>query len=111
MKLNQLELQSLAMAELDTYKLEDLDINSDLALKCIEEEIQEELDDLASDETKKARHKHFKIPGISESHYSEQKVQLTDDRFVIHGIRHINGDRNLPFINVKANFEISDKKS
>ena len=110
MKLNDIELQSFVMAELNTYDLNGLGINSEIAKKEIKDELLEELEDLNSDDTKQARLDYFKVKDATKEDYSEKRVNIKDGKEVIYGIRNMGGNTDIPFIQLRANFELSSKE-
>jgi hypothetical protein len=107
LKIEQQKLWSFAMAEMNTYILNDLDINKELALKELEKEILSEFEDLNSQQTKKARLEYFKIKGVKEDDYNERVLDLDEHRSIIYGIRHKGANKNVPFIRIRANFNIT----
>ncbi len=110
MKLNENELQSFVMAELNTYDLNDLSLNTELALKEIRDELLEELEDLNSDDTKQARLDYFKVQGAKKDDYREKLIEVEKDKAVIYGIRNMGGNPEIPFIQIRPNFSISSKE-
>mgnify|MGYP003684670097 CR=1 FL=1 len=110
MKLNQLEEQSFALAELNTYDLTGLGINKETALKELREDLISEIEDLNSEDTKKARFDHFKVKGASPDDYSEKLLKLDDDESIVYGIRNMGGNPDIPFVQIIPNFEITSKQ-
>jgi L-amino acid N-acyltransferase YncA len=110
MKLNEIELQSFVMAELNTYDLNGLGINSEIAKKEIKDELLEELEDLNSDDTKQARLDYFKVKDATKEDYSEKRLNIKDGKEVIYGIRNMGGNPDIPFIQLRPNFELSSKE-
>jgi hypothetical protein len=110
MKLNHLEEQSFALAELNTYDLTELSINKETALKELREDLVSEIEDLNSEETKNSRFDHFKVKGVSPNDYSEKLLKLDDDKSIVYGIRNMGGNPNIPFIQIIPNFDISSKE-
>ncbi|WP_417334770.1 hypothetical protein [Halobacteriovorax marinus] len=109
MELNAAELKSFATAELNTYLLSSLSIDSNKALKEIEEEILDEYRDLNSEDTKRARLDYFKVNDAKSDDYAEKILELEDNKKVIYGIRHKGANPDLPFVQLKANFSITSK--
>jgi L-amino acid N-acyltransferase YncA len=109
MKLNKDDVQSLALAALNTFNLTDLVIGKETALDELRDDVITEFEDLNSEETKKARLEHFKIEGTSLEDYSERLLCLDEERKVLYGIRHMGGNRDVPFVQFAPNFPIGSK--
>lgn len=107
MNLTKDNLPSFTQAELNTYDLKGIKIDKDRALKEIAEEILSEWEELNSEELMNARADHFKIPNTQADDYSERIISLTAGRELIYGIRHMGGNRDIPFIFLRPNFEIT----
>lgn len=107
MNLTQERVQGFAQAELNTYNLEKFDLNKDIALEDIFKDISGEWKELNSDEVMNARADHFKIPNTNPSDYSERFIGLDEKRELIYGIRHMGGNRDIPFVFLRPNFEIT----
>jgi ribosomal protein S18 acetylase RimI-like enzyme len=107
MSLSHTEIKSLALAELKTFTMQ---FDNEIALESLEEDIKEEFEELNSDEVKNARVSHFAIEGAVASDYAERILRLDNDRFIIYGIRHKGGNRDLPFVNLRMNFEIDTEE-
>lgn len=103
------ELNSFAEADIQTYDLSHLDIDLEIVEDSIEKEIEENLAELNSAETLAARFNNFKVEGTTEEDYRERLYKIDKNKKFIYGIRNFGGDRNLPFIYIQANFEISSK--
>lgn len=110
MKLNEIELQSFIMTELNTYDLSGLSIEKEVSLKEIRDELIEELEDLNSDDTKKVRLEHFKVKGATKDDYSEKVIHIDSHKRVIYGIRNLGGNPKIPYIQLRPNFKISSKE-
>ncbi|MBT7611033.1 MAG: hypothetical protein HN576_14825 [Bacteriovoracaceae bacterium] len=109
MKLNKDDVQSLAMAVLNTFNLTDLVISKETALDELRDDVISEFDDLNSEDTKKTRLEHFKIEGANLDDYSERLLCLDEDRKILYGIRHMGGNKEIPFVQLTPNFSIDSK--
>lgn len=109
MKLHQQEIESFSLAELNTYDLSFIDLDKQKALKEISQELQEEFDDLNSEETTNARLEHFKVHGAKASDYQEKILFLDDERKALYGIRNLGGNPEIPFIQLRTNFDLKSK--
>jgi hypothetical protein len=109
MKLTKNELRPFALAELNSYELSNLNIQSEKALKEIEDELNEELEDLNSKETKVARLDYFKVKSATADDYAEKFLELDDGKKIIYGIRNKGGNSDIPFVQLRANFQIVSK--
>lgn len=110
MKLTSNDVQAFAQAEFNTFDLSDFSLNEVVAIKELRDEIMTEWDELNSNEVMKSRHDYFQIPKTSISDYSERLLDLGEEKKVIYGIRHMGGNRDVPFIQLKSNFTIKDSK-
>lgn len=110
MKLNKIQLESFVEAELKTYDLTDLFIDTEKAREEIRDELLDELDDLNSENTKNARLEHFKVKGAIREDYSEKLINLSGGKALIYGVRNIGGKPEIPFIKLRANFDITSKE-
>ena len=110
MKLASNDVQAFAQAEFNTFDLSDFSLNEDVAIKELQDEIMTEWGELNSTEVMKSRHNYFQIPETRISDYSERLFDLGGEKKVIYGIRHMGGDRDIPFIQLKPNFTIKDSK-
>ncbi|MEH0862406.1 hypothetical protein [Halobacteriovorax sp. DPLXC-1] len=110
MTINKLDTKAFALALLDTYNFNGYGIDKEVAIKELQREIEEDFIDLNTEETKLARWQRFKREGVSLQDFSEKVLNLGESRKVIYGIRHMNGNINIPFINLIANFSISSKE-
>lgn len=106
MKLANSDVLAFAQAELNTFDLSNIDIDSNLALKELSSDIVSEWDELSSNEVMDSRNNYFKVPNTKSSDYAEKILKLDDDKKIICGIRHIGGNKELPFISLKPNFRI-----
>lgn len=109
MTLSNEDVQAFASAELCTFNLSGLSIDKGLALEDLATEILSEWHDLNSPEVMNSRAEYFKIPKTSPKDYREKLLELADGRKLIHGIRHFGGDRNLPFIQLRPNFNLRSR--
>lgn len=117
--------KNFARKTLSTYDLEEFgdefkDIEANV-LQSITAEIESTLTDLNSPKTKEIRHKFFKIPNTRPEDYTEHLLTLNDvnnessekndtqmiPKQVICGIRHMNRNPDIPFVNISTNFECS----
>lgn len=110
MKLNELELSSFARAELNTYNLETLNLDNELALRSIRDDLRVEIEDLNCFETMKARFDYFKVKGATPGDYQERVLNFDGEKKVIYGIRNFGGDPSLPFIHLIPNFKVDSKE-
>lgn len=109
MKLTKNELRSFVLAELNSYELNDLNVQTEKALKEIEDELVDELEDLNSKETKEARLDYFKVKNALAEDYAEKLLKLDGGKKVIYGIRNKGGNPNIPFVQLRANYQITSK--
>ncbi|WP_127717155.1 hypothetical protein [Halobacteriovorax sp. HLS] len=110
MTLNNERLLSFSRAEFNTYNLEGLDISTSLAIEYLSKEIQEDFEDLNSLETKEARFNYFKIEGTTTDSYKEHIYNIDKKKSFIYGIRHFNGNKDFPFVQLRSNFSIETSK-
>lgn len=110
MKITEYEVESFANAAYASFNLESLTIDKSKALEELSADISAEFEDLNSAETKQARHEHFNIEGTNEENYIEKILDLGNDKKIIYGIRHMGGNREIPFIQFAPNFTIESKK-
>ena len=110
MKLSPSEIQSFTLAQFNTYDLKGLEINKEVALKSLNKDFIEEINDLNRESTKKARHLHFKVKGTVPNDYAEKRLILDHEKSIIYGIRNMGANPELPFINLIPNFEITSKE-
>ena len=99
-------LDEFAKYELKTYSSHP---DSSCALNFLKQEIIDEFYDLNSKDTKYVRRSYFNIEGIKDADFSERLIVLKSGKRVIAGIRHIGANIDLPFVNIKANFDIKTK--
>lgn len=97
---------AFAGVDLKSFKLNEFEIDNDLAQKSIAEDLIEDYNDLNSQETKEARTKHFGISGVKPGDYSERVIELGNGKKAICGIRHEGANPNYPFIQVIPDFEL-----
>jgi hypothetical protein len=110
MTLNEDNVQSFATAALNTFNsIDDLGICRETALAELREEIVSEFEDLNSEKTKKARLEHFKIDETTLDDYSEKLLCLDEEQKVIYGIRHMGGNKSIPFVQLAPNFRVDSK--
>tara|TARA_R110002072_G_scaffold534_2_gene3605 strand:+ start:139311 stop:140258 length:948 start_codon:yes stop_codon:yes gene_type:complete len=107
--LNINEITSFAEAAFNTFDTSKLSIDPQVAMEELKEDIVSELEDLNSEQTKKARLDHFQVEGTSPDDYSERLLDLDNNRKVIYGIRHKGGNKEIPFIQFTPNFKINSK--
>ena len=93
-----------------TFNLSHLNIDEGLAQKDIQEEITSQWSDLNSPDVMNSRWDYFKVPNTNPSDYQEHLVSLGAENKVLCGIRHMGGNREIPFIQLTPNFEIKDSK-
>ncbi|MBT4791651.1 MAG: hypothetical protein HON90_08785 [Halobacteriovoraceae bacterium] len=110
MKLNEEDLLAFANAELETFDLSCLSIDRRLAIDSLKDDIREELEDLNSEATKKARLNHYKIPSAVLDDFSEKIIDLGRGQKIICGIRHEGGNVELPFVQIQPNMKMSEKE-
>lgn len=104
MKLTNNDVRSFAQGELNTFDLSNIELDINLALNQLSDEIVSEWDELNSNEVMDSRNNYFEVPNTKSSDYAEKLLKLDGDKRVIYGIRHMGGNRKLPFINFKLNF-------
>jgi hypothetical protein len=104
------EVTKFAFEVLKTFNLSHLKIDETLAQKNIREEITSQWSDLNSPDVMKSRWDYFKVPKTEPSDYREHFVSLGPENKVLYGIRHMGGNREIPFIQLTPNFEIKDSK-
>jgi L-amino acid N-acyltransferase YncA len=109
MKLHNDDVQSFALAALKTFNLKGVEISEEVSLKELEDELRSELEDLNSEETLKARCKYFAVPNAGTSDYREKFLELEGGKKVVYGIRHMGGNKDVPFIQLYPNFSINGK--
>lgn len=109
MTLKKSDVQSFAKAELRSYDLSELSLCEEEALREIEKDIQSEWDELNDPSVMKARFEHFKIEGATPESYRESFKEIDEKRLMLYGIRHFGGDKNLPFVQMRLNFQPKDK--
>ena len=109
MKLKEKLTQSLTVAIFNTYDLKDLKVSTIKANKEIRDDLIEELEDLSSEETKRARLDFFKVRGAIANDYTERCLKISDEKEFIYGIRNMGGNPEIPFIQITPNFEINSK--
>jgi GNAT superfamily N-acetyltransferase len=107
MLLSDSEIKSLAIAELKTFTMQ---LDEKRALESLETDIKEEFEELNSTEVKEGRASHFAIKGAVPADYAERILRLDNDRLALYGVRHKGGNRDLPFINLRVNFEINSRE-
>ncbi|MBT6326112.1 MAG: GNAT family N-acetyltransferase [Bdellovibrionales bacterium] len=110
MKLTNDDVRSFAQEELNTFDLSNIELDTNLALKELRDEIVSEWDELNSSEVMDSRNNYFEVSNTKSSDYAEKLFELSGDKKVIYGIRHMGGNKELPFINLKPNFVISSSK-
>lgn len=109
MKLHKDDVQLFALAALQTFDLNGLEINDKLASRELSSELESDFADLNSETTLEARWKYFNISNAKPLDYQEKILKLDDDKKVIYGIRHMGENRELPFIQFYPNFTIKNK--
>lgn len=110
MKLINDDVHSFAQGELNTFDLSNIELDTNLALKELGDEIVSEWNELNSIEVMESRSKYFEVPNTKSRDYAEKLLELSGDKKVIYGIRHMGGSKELPFINLKPNFRISNSE-
>jgi len=108
MKLNQFE--GFAAITLSTYNLKDIAINYKKALATLTTEIASEYEELNSEKVLVSRYDFFKIPDAEKEHYQEYAVDIPQKGKVICGIRHLNMQPDVAFVNILSNFKTSKKE-
>ncbi len=108
-KLSDKELIQFVQTEYESYQLQNFDIDRESAFKEITRELVEELEDLNSLETKQARLEHFKVKNANIEDYAEKLLTIDDNRSVLYGIRNLGGNPDIPFIQLRPNFQINSK--
>ena len=109
MTLHKNDVQLFAKAALDTFDLKEFSMDEEKAFSELQDDIVSEFDDLNSEDTKKARNYHFKVPGADLDDYAEKILLLESGKKVIYGIRHMGRNPDLPFIQFYPNFCIQSR--
>lgn len=104
------DVLNFAHEELNTFDLTNLEIDTNIAIKGLSDEIVSEWNELNSLEVLESRCKYFAVPNTTSSDYAEKLLALSSDMKIIYGIRHMGGNKEMPFINLKSNFRISSAK-
>ncbi len=110
MTFNSKNCRAFAQAELRSFDLSEYDINENLVLNSLEKDIENSILSLNTDKVKTQRSNLFKIDGAEPANYQEHVLNLNNGEAVICGIRHMNLNREIPFVNLRPSFEIKDKK-
>lgn len=105
-----MEFESFATAELNSYDLGLLSISKEKAVKELVDELSDDLEDLNSIETKTARLEFFKVKNAKTDDYKEKVLDLGEGKKVIYGIRNKGGNPEIPFIQLRPNFQILSKQ-
>ncbi|MDP7320550.1 MAG: hypothetical protein QF441_08075 [Bacteriovoracaceae bacterium] len=108
MKLTNDDVRSFAQEELNTFDLSNIELDINLALKELSDEIVSEWNELNSNEVMNSRNNYFEMPNTKSIDYAEKLLELGGNKKVIYGIRHMGGNKDLPFINLKPNFGINN---
>jgi hypothetical protein len=109
MKLKNYDMSSIAMNSLSTFNLSGLNIEKTIALESLQNEHVEEFKELNDEEVMKARYKYFAIKGTSPEDYEERFLKTSNGN-VQYGIRHLGGNREIPFINLLSDYELKTRK-
>jgi len=104
--INLKELDEFAKIQLSQFNVE---LDEKKALNFLLNELREEIEDLNTSETKKARLEYFSVEGVTSDDYSENFLDLGGGRKIIYGVRHLGGNKDIPFINLRTNFPIKSK--
>lgn len=99
---NSRELELLAQGKLDTFKVQLNDEEKIEALAFLKNELREEVEELNTEEVLNSRHGHFQIEGTSKEDYREEVFKSPNGEIFKMGIRHFNGEKDLPFVNVES---------
>jgi hypothetical protein len=94
-----------ACAELDTFDLSGLRVNTESAILSLGQEMIADFESLNSLQTKEARAEFFAVPGATALDYAEKFIELDPTRKVVCGIRHKGGNVGYPFVELKVNFK------
>jgi len=100
-------LLRLSEAYLETF--DDTFLN-EKALSYVQKELKEEFEELNLDEVKLSRHNYFKVEDTSAESYGEFVLKLKNGAFIMMGIRHFGGNKELPFVKVLSTNSIQTKK-
>lgn len=101
---------NFANAVLETYQIEDLNLNQERALKALASEIESEFIDLNKIETKTARFNFFNIPNTNPEDYAEYLVVIPEKGALICGIRHLCSQREEPFVHLLPAFKTTKEE-
>ncbi len=104
MKFN-INFSEFAFIEADSYDLERFSIETENIVNQIEKEIENEFNELNSDEVLLDRLQFFNIGGSSKSDFKELYIEIDENKAIIAGIRFENCNTDFPFINVKTNWK------
>lgn len=107
--MEKIDLKDFGKSVLQTiYDLDELQCNQTYALDGVLAEIRE-LIDLNDKKILESRHTYFQIPNTSPGDYEEHFFELTQGKFALAGIRHINGEKDRPFVQMLLGFLPSDQ--
>ncbi len=109
--MNETDKQSFAKAILhESYDLSMIaPVDENAALAAVMTDM-EELLELNKDDTRSGRFNYFNIPNTTVADYSERIFEFDSNRRILAGIRHVGGNRDLPFVNVTANFSLTNNR-
>lgn len=107
--MNNKELNKLAQSVFDQYDNSEKLFDESIALNSIEKDLKDDFEELNELQTQKSRHDFFKIDGAKESDYQESIHYINDEDFFVFGIRHMSGNKDLPFINIIPSFNVKTK--
>ncbi len=96
-----------ALITLSTYNLSGLDLDQTKALHEISKEIEENFIGINKDTAKQTRHKTIGVLGSTAEDYTEYNVEIDSGRNIICGIRHMNLNKDFPFVTLETNFKSS----
>lgn len=103
------DIRAFALAELTSFDLASFEYDRELALNALIQEITEEWDELNDPEVMHSRWKHYQVPHAKATDYAEGLLELSSNKKVLYGIRHLSGNREHPFIKFKANFAFTSE--
>lgn len=90
-------IEQLAKAKLNSYTFE---ADETVALPFLKSELEGGFHDLNTEEVKKARYQYFEIPEATEDDYGEFIFRTSDGEYLMAGIRHFSGNKDIPFVHV-----------
>lgn len=110
MNSSSIDWRAFGRAEFATFDLTDINCDRELAIKDFTQKIEKSWHSLNQLEVKQERCKRFQVAGAKYSDYSEFFIELGKSQFLLAGIRHKNLNPDEPFVELRANFTIANRK-